>query len=178
MKKRSTNRPSSVEGDSHRTGADRSPRRTGGGKDRLFVTALARGLAILRTFESSSDRLGNADIARRAGLPKATGVAPHPHLDGSRLSLLFGRTWTVRAAIVTDGPGRGIFPRQFLSPQIAQPFLQGLADEVQCVVALFQRDGLDCMVVTLFTGVTQNIAVQLNVGAPAYRSVALSPDWR
>jgi len=37
-----------------------------------FVTALARGLAILRCFEHGAPQLGNQDIARRTGLPKPT----------------------------------------------------------------------------------------------------------
>jgi DNA-binding IclR family transcriptional regulator len=38
----------------------------------LYVNALARGFAILRCFEHGAQRLGNQDIARRTGLPKAT----------------------------------------------------------------------------------------------------------
>jgi DNA-binding IclR family transcriptional regulator len=164
MKKRSTHQPSSVEGDSDRSGADRSPRRTGGDKDRLFVTALARGLAILRAFESSSDRLGNADIARRAGLPKAT-VSRLTHTLTALGYLSYSEErgqYGLGSSLMALGMA---FFRANSFPQIAQPFLQGLADEVQCVVALFQRDGFDCVVVKLFTGVTQNIAVQLNVGS-------------
>ncbi|MCK9193051.1 MAG: IclR family transcriptional regulator [Nevskia sp.] len=37
-----------------------------------FVTALARGLAILRCFEHGAPQLGNQEIARRTGLPKPT----------------------------------------------------------------------------------------------------------
>ncbi|KAB2911773.1 MAG: IclR family transcriptional regulator [Hyphomicrobiaceae bacterium] len=40
--------------------------------DRLFVSALARGLEILRTFRPSDGVLGNLEIARRTGLPSAT----------------------------------------------------------------------------------------------------------
>ena len=43
-------------------------------KDRLFVTALARGLEILRAFRRGDDAsvLGNFDIARRTRLPPST----------------------------------------------------------------------------------------------------------
>jgi DNA-binding IclR family transcriptional regulator len=41
-------------------------------KERQFVTALARGLEILRCFEPGDRWLGNQDIARRTGLPKPT----------------------------------------------------------------------------------------------------------
>src|SRR5882672_3568574 len=40
--------------------------------DRKFVTALARGLEVLRAFTSTDGLLGNGEIAERAGLPKPT----------------------------------------------------------------------------------------------------------
>jgi DNA-binding IclR family transcriptional regulator len=40
--------------------------------DRLFVTALARGLAVLRAFQPGDKQLGNQDLAQRTGLPKST----------------------------------------------------------------------------------------------------------
>ena len=46
--------------------------RNGAGKDRQFVTALARGLEILRCFQAGDPALGNQDIAERTGLPKPT----------------------------------------------------------------------------------------------------------
>ena len=42
------------------------------GKDRNFVTALARGLEILRCFGENERSLTNSEIAERTGLPKAT----------------------------------------------------------------------------------------------------------
>ncbi|MEW9920403.1 IclR family transcriptional regulator [Marimonas sp. MJW-29] len=42
------------------------------GKDRNFVTALARGLEILRCFGENDLSLTNSEIAERTGLPKAT----------------------------------------------------------------------------------------------------------
>lgn len=41
-------------------------------KDRQFVTALARGLEVLRCFRPRDRHLGNQDIAKRTGLPKPT----------------------------------------------------------------------------------------------------------
>ncbi len=40
--------------------------------DRQFVTALARGLEILRAFDPGDGPLGNQELAERTGLPKAT----------------------------------------------------------------------------------------------------------
>jgi DNA-binding IclR family transcriptional regulator len=42
------------------------------GKDRNFVTALARGLEILRCFRRGDMTLTNSDFSERTGLPKAT----------------------------------------------------------------------------------------------------------
>lgn len=41
-------------------------------EDRHFVTALARGLAILSCFRSADETLGNLEISRRCSLPKST----------------------------------------------------------------------------------------------------------
>src|SRR5918997_2052925 len=41
-------------------------------KDRKFVTALARGLEVLRAFTPTEGLLGNGEIAERTGLPKPT----------------------------------------------------------------------------------------------------------
>ena len=43
-----------------------------GGKDRNFVTALARGLELLRCFRDGEVTLTNSDFSDRTGLPKAT----------------------------------------------------------------------------------------------------------
>ena len=42
------------------------------GKDRNFVTALARGLEVLRSFRDGEVTLTNSDFSERTGLPKAT----------------------------------------------------------------------------------------------------------
>ena len=44
----------------------------GQGNDRHFVTALARGLQVLRCFRSGEELLGNQQLAERCGLPKST----------------------------------------------------------------------------------------------------------
>jgi|TARA_B100001250_G_scaffold412288_1_gene443107 DNA-binding IclR family transcriptional regulator len=41
-------------------------------KDRQFVTALSRGLAILKCFDGQHRQLGVSDLARRVGLPQPT----------------------------------------------------------------------------------------------------------
>ena len=48
------------------------PKSRGETESRKFVEALARGLDVLRAFGNSNGSLGNQEIARRTGLPKAT----------------------------------------------------------------------------------------------------------
>jgi Fic family protein len=47
-------------------------RRNVGPRHPQFVIALARGIAILNSFERSNGLLGNQEIARLTNLPKAT----------------------------------------------------------------------------------------------------------
>ena len=42
------------------------------GKDRNFVTALARGLELLRAFGAGEEHLGNAELSNRTGIPRPT----------------------------------------------------------------------------------------------------------
>lgn len=42
------------------------------GKDRNFVTALARGMDVIRAFRAHGGPMGNAEIAELTGVPKAT----------------------------------------------------------------------------------------------------------
>src|SRR5262249_53691496 len=46
--------------------------RANGGSDRKFVSALARGLEVLRAFTPSEGLLGNGELVERTGLPKPT----------------------------------------------------------------------------------------------------------
>ena len=42
------------------------------GKDRNFVTALARGLELLRAFGTGEEYLGNAELSNRTAIPRPT----------------------------------------------------------------------------------------------------------
>lgn len=54
------------------TKKQRSDNRSESPKDRQFVTALARGLEILRCFDAENTELGSVDLARMTGLPQST----------------------------------------------------------------------------------------------------------
>src|SRR5262245_9764394 len=55
------------------TGGSAAPRKSAKKRaDPRFNTALARGLDILRSFRQGEAYLGNAELAQRTGVPKAT----------------------------------------------------------------------------------------------------------
>lgn len=162
----------------------REPRRTGATApqeaglldledgDRQFVTALARGLQVLRAFRDASEMLGNREIAARTGLPKPT-VSRLTHTLLSLGYLVHGQ----------DGERYGLGPavlalsaaflRQNSFPQMAKPYLQDLATAVQAHVALGLLDGLHCVYVQLWRGKGQTITLSSEVGfhLPLARSV-------
>ncbi|WP_137937224.1 IclR family transcriptional regulator [Chitinivorax sp. B] len=110
--------------------------------DRQFVTALARGLDVLRCFTVGDRVLSNGDIARRTQLPKSTVsrltytltklgyLQQLPDLAGYRvgpsvLALGYAATGSMRVR------------------ELARPLMQDLADYSNALVSLAARDRLD-----------------------------------
>lgn len=115
-------------------------------RDRQFATTLGRGLQVLRCFTAADPMLGNGEIARRAGLPKATvsrltytltglGYLRHiPQLGKYQLgSGVLSLAYPLLAAMRLR--------------QVARPFMQGLADHVRGTVNLGLRDRLNMVYV-------------------------------
>lgn len=112
------------------------------GKDRNFVTALARGLELLRAFGTGEEYLGNAELSNRTSIPRPTvsrltytltqlGYLQHnTHLEKYRL-----------------GPGVLALGYRFLANmgirEIARPHLQKFADSTDCNVSLGGADRSD-----------------------------------
>ena len=111
-------------------------------KDRNFVTALARGLELLRAFGTGEEYLGNAELSNRTHIPRPTvsrltytltqlGYLQHNrHLEKYRL-----------------GPGVLALGYRFLANmgirEIARPHLQHFADATDCNVSLGGADRSD-----------------------------------
>ncbi|MGY2052135.1 IclR family transcriptional regulator [Methylobacterium sp. JK268] len=131
--------------------------------DRQFVTALARGLQVLRAFRDAAELLGNREIAERTGLPKPT-VSRLTHTLLTLGYLVHGE----------DGERYGLGPsvlalsaaflRQNSFPQLAKRYLQDLATAVQAHVALGLLDGLHSVYIQLWRGVGQTITISRDVG--------------
>ena len=135
-------------------------------QDRRFVTALARGLDILRCFSRKDRELGNGDIAQRTGLPRPT---------VTRL------TFTLRQMgylVYSEATGRyslsvGVlaFSNAYLGNldvrNIARPLMQELADAIPASVSLGAPDPSSQHMVFLeiCQGVGQMFRISMDVGS-------------
>ncbi|QNI04549.1 IclR family transcriptional regulator [Halomonas sp. SH5A2] len=132
-------------------------------KDRNFVTALARGLELLRAFGSGEEYLGNAELSNRTGVPRPTvsrltytltqlGYLQHnTHLEKYRL-----------------GPGILALGYRYLANmgirEIARPHLQKLADATDCNVSLGSADRNDMVYLETCHG-HGPLVIRLNIGS-------------
>lgn len=140
--------------------------------DRQFVTALARGLEVLRVFRPGEALLGNADIATRTGLPKPTisrltytltrlGYLEYlPKLEKYRLGapvLALGYAFLANTDV----------------REIARPLMQDLAEQTSSMVSLASRDRLSMIYREVRHG-NSSTGLRLDVGSrvPIARSAA------
>lgn len=111
------------------------------GTDRQFVTALARGLEVLRCFGPGERYLGLSELARRTSLPKAT-VA---RLAGTLAKLGYLR-YSEPLGKYSLGTGVLSLGYSMLSNldirDVARPFMQELAEYARASVAVGVRDRL------------------------------------
>lgn len=111
-------------------------------KDRQFVTALARGLEILRAFVPNDGPLGNQEIAQRTGLPKPT-VSRLTHTL-TRLGYLnyLDRLEKYQLGTAVLSLGYAVLANLGIR-MLARPFMQELADYAGASVSLGSRDRLN-----------------------------------
>jgi DNA-binding IclR family transcriptional regulator len=120
-------------------------------RDRRFVTALARGLAILRSFKRSERWLANSEIASRTGLPRPT---------VSRLTYTLTRLGYLEHSQKLEKYALGAsvlaLGHAFLAGEdvraVAKPLMQALADEVQASVILGALDQTQMVVLEVCHG--------------------------
>jgi DNA-binding IclR family transcriptional regulator len=135
----------------------------GDGKERQFVTALARGLEILRCFKPGDRLLGNQDIARRTGLPKPT---------VSRLTFTLTRMGYLH---YSENLGKYQLGTAVLSLgyslltnldilKIARPLMQGLAEYSHAAVAVGTRDRLGMVYLQGCYGTEATTSLHMEVG--------------
>jgi len=112
-----------------------------GGQDRQFVTALGRGLEVLRCFRPHDRHLGNQDIAKRTGLPKPT--VSRLTYTLTRMGYLFHDEKLGKYQLGTSvlSLGYSLLTNMDIL-KIARPLMQELADYSHTVVSVGTRDRL------------------------------------
>lgn len=132
------------------------------GKNRNFVTALARGLELLRCFSRDEYVLGNQELAARSGLPKAT----VSRLTHTLSELGYLRRHALSGKYQLDF-GVLSFGYQMLSNlpirAIANPFMVELAQHAHAAVAMAARDRLEMVYLDVVHG-QENLTVRRQVG--------------
>jgi len=133
------------------------------GKDRNFVTALARGLELLRAFGAGEEYLGNAELSSRTGIPRPTVsrltytltqlgyLQRNPDIEKYRLGagvLALGYRYLANMGI----------------RDLARPYLQRLADATDCNVSLGTADRTSMMYLETCHG-TGPLIMRLEVGS-------------
>lgn len=138
--------------------------------DRQFVTALARGLEILRAFEPQDGPLGNQELAERTRLPKPT-VSRITHTL-TRLGYLeyVPRLSKYRIGLGVLALGQACIGGAALR-SAARPHMQQLAAFADATVALGGRDRLNMIYLDVCRG-THTAAFALDAGArvPLHRT--------
>ena len=110
-------------------------------KDRQFVTALARGLELLRCFTPRESTLSNLDLARKSGLPRPTvSRLTHTLARLGYLRLLPRGKYQLDVGVMAFGYS---MISNLPIRAIAQPLMVNLANEVGATVAMSARDRLD-----------------------------------
>lgn len=131
--------------------------------DRQFITALARGLEVLRAFEPGDGFLGNLEIARRTKLPKPT-IARITHT----LTTLGYLEYNPRLEKYSLGTPVLALGYAYLGSmgltRIARPHMQELANHANVSVALGNRDRLSLAYLELAHG-SATVSLRLEVGA-------------
>ena len=132
-------------------------------EDRQFVTALARGLSVLRAFQPGDGVLGNGDIAERTGLPKPT-VSRLTHTL-TRLGYLAHaeRLGKYRLGAGVLSLGYSLLANMDIR-KIARPYMQELANASGLSLALGSRDRLN-MVYLEHARDAGSVTLRLDIGS-------------
>ena len=133
------------------------------GRSRQFVTALARGLEVLRCFGPGDRQLPNQEIARRTGLPKPT-VSRLTHTLTELGYLRHARSEN-KYRLGTGVLGLGFSALgQMDVRRVARPLMQALAEHTRASVNLGVRDRISMIYIDTYRNAA-SFTVQLDVGS-------------
>jgi DNA-binding IclR family transcriptional regulator len=130
------------------------------------VSALERGISVLRCFSQEQPVLGYTDIARMTGIPRPT---------VNRLVATLAATGMLKAAPADDrftlGPGVLSLARVFLVSldvrAVARPKMQAMAEELGASVYLSVRDGMEMVLIEACRPRSSILSPRLDVGSRA-----------
>lgn len=132
-------------------------------KDRNFITALSRGLELLRSFKAGEEYLGNAELSQRTGIPRPT--VSRLTYTLTQLGYLKHNTRLEKYRL---GPGTLALGYRYLGSQgireIARPHLQRLADATDCNISLGAADRNDMVYIESCHG-SGPLIMRLDVGS-------------
>lgn len=137
--------------------------RSGSSADPGFVTALARGLDILRAFGPADEMLGNGELAERTGIPRST----VSRLTQTLTALGYLRhverfeKYQLAAGVLALG-----YHRLAASGvrEAARPHMQALANAADCAIAMGTADRLTMIYIEVCHGAGPMI-LRLGVGS-------------
>lgn len=135
--------------------------------DRQFVTALHRGLEILRAFQpTDTSGLGNRELAERTGLPNSTVSRLTYTLLKLGYLVYHEETGRYRMGVPVLGLGYACLGGLRIRETV-QPHMQRLADECGdgVLVALGGRDDMKMTYIAAARASAGMISLQLNVGS-------------
>lgn len=134
-----------------------------GARDPQFITALARGLEVLRCFRPGDGALGNQQIAERTGLPKPTVSRLTYTLSTLGYLTYLPELGKYRLGVAVMSLGFSCLGSMGVR-DIARPLLQELADYSGVSVALGTRDRLSMVYVECCRG-DSTVTLALDVGS-------------
>ncbi|HEJ3430867.1 TPA: IclR family transcriptional regulator [Pseudomonas aeruginosa] len=132
-------------------------------KDRQFVTALARGLELLRCFTPRESLLGNQELAKKTGLPKPT-VSRLTHTL-TRLGYLRHLPHSGKYQLEAGVMSFGYAMLSNLSIRaLARPLMEEMAGYAKAAVAMAARDRLSMVYLDVVHG-EANLTMRRQVGS-------------
>ncbi|MGY4526794.1 DNA-binding IclR family transcriptional regulator [Pseudomonas sp. TE21394] len=128
-----------------------------------FVTALARGLELLRCFTPKDNVLGNQDLAKKTGLPKPTVTRLTNTL--MRLGYLKREMHSGKYQLDVGVLGFGYAMLSNLSIRaVAHPLMEQLANHAKAAVAMAARDRLQMVYLDVVQG-QGNMTMRRQIGS-------------
>ncbi len=131
--------------------------------DRQFVTALARGLEVLRSFRPNDGVLGNLEISERTNLPRPTVTRLTYTLTQLGYLTYLERLGRYKLAPAALSIGYSAMAN-FRIKEVARPLMQVMADEATASVALGGPDRLSMIYIGHCRSDSQ-VGVRLEVGS-------------